>query len=373
MKIQWWYILIIWILFLPACKNELPEEENSIAVFYLRGEVDGEPIAYNAGDDGYYMRADYNEDTLGIRSFTGRIGLLECGNDAFCPNSVEICIREKEKVGGTHLGINDNIFLGTFNLRGPESYLFQSYKAAFTSKSHPYGVNHTWYFGDGSSSNDINPVHYFFNAGDSVVTPTLLVYNSTNGCTSQIAYDVDFTRTCSTDIVVTKIGVQHFFTATPGGRTDMWDFGNGFLPLGTGNPIPSDSIFKVCLSSTDLGTNCTAIKCENVILDSAVVGCSANYDVDWETVTLKDVRDYSEVTLKWQNDNGNVYSSDLFNQPTSSYFEVISIEDYNETLDGFPTKKITVRIKSRLFGSSESDFVDFVSEKSVIAIAYPGI
>jgi hypothetical protein len=106
------------------------------------------------------------------------------------------------------------------------------------------------------------------------------------------------------------------------------------------------------------------------VLDTSVVGCVANFDVIKETVMVPDLLDYSEVTLSWIDGTGKSYSSDRFNQPNTKRFEIINATDYIDDVDGNPTKKITLKFSVRLFGGSESDFKDFDSEESVIAISY---
>ena len=154
------------------------------------------------------------------------------------------------------------------------------------------------------------------------------------------------------------------------GRNELWDLTNGYMPLGSGNLPPLDSIFTACIKSTDTLSGCISYKCKNIVLDTSVVGCVANFDVIKETVMVPDLLDYSEVTLSWIDGTGKSYSSDRFNQPNTKRFEIINATDYIDDVDGNPTKKITLKFSVRLFGDSESDFKDFDSEESVIAISY---
>ena len=85
---------------------------------------------------------------------------------------------------------------------------------------------------------------------------------------------------------------------------------------------------------------------------------------------LKHVRDYFEVTVKWQNEDGKSYGSHKFEQPTDSQFEITEVEDFINDSNGNPTKKVTIAFTVRLYGDNESDYVNFQSSKSVIAISY---
>lgn len=362
-------------VFFAACKKELITPNNDTVVFYVDAIIDGNTLNYNAGDDGYYMFPSFVDDTLGIRSFVGRVGKFDCYENPDCPNSLEVVFREGELDQGNHTGIENSIVLGEYAARGPASFLFESYKAIFNSRSIPNNLNHEWFFGDGSNSYELNPVHYYLDPIDTLVHPLLQVSSDLGNCNSSISYDVNLIAQCQTDILVTKTGVLYWFSAVPSGNVDLWDFGSGYLPLGTLNPLPTGSVYKVCLQSTNISTGCIATKCENVVIDTSGTNCVANFDVEVEKVLLKDVRDFSEVTLSWHNENGKKYQSDLFKQPETSTFTVLNIEDYKDAeLDsGIATKKVTFSFTMRLFGDNEMDFVDMQSDTSIIAVGYPKI
>ncbi len=374
MKRSTLYLLGV-LLFFSACKKPGPVEESSVPLFYIDATIGGEKIELKAGDDGYYMRPTYFDDTIGIRSFVGKLGKFSCINTQVCPESFEILIREKDAgSSGGHPNINENIKIESYGFRGPATHLFKSYKATFFSKATPVGISHHWDFGDGNFSTDINPVHYYLNESDSLVEPILTV-QSGSGCSNSISYPVHFKKGCLVDFFPSKIGVTLNWNAAPKqNRTELWDLGNGYLPLGSGNPIPGDSIFKACVQSTDVITGCVTYKCKNIVIDTHLVGCVANYDMIKETVTMEDVRDYLEVTVRWRNASGKLYSSDRYNQPNESIFNIVGVEDYSlNDLDGNPTKRVTVTFKVRLYGDDENDYLDFDTEKSIVAISYPKI
>lgn len=359
------------LLFFSACKKPVPKEEGGDPVFYIDAVIDGAKLELKAGDDGYYMRPSYFDDTIGIRSFVGKLGKVNCVNQQVCPESFEITFREKD--GGTnggHPNIDENITMSTYSFRGPASHLFQSYKATFYSKATPIGAVHQWDFDDGSSINSqVNPVHYYLNEADSLVEPKLTIQSS--GCSNTISYPVNFNKECLVDFFPSKVGVNLNWNAAPKqNRNELWDLGNGYLVLGAGNPIPPDSIFKACVQSTDVITGCVTYKCKNIVIDTLLVGCVANFDMVKEKVMIKDVRDYSEVTVKWRDSQGKLYQSDLYTQPSNSLFNVIAVEDYKEDLDGNPTKKVTVTMRVRLFGDDEDDYLEFETEKSILAVSY---
>ena len=366
--------LIIYVIsfaaLLGSCKKEMEIDDNSSAVFFVKGVLDGESIEVKAGDDLYYMSPSVNEDFLGIRSFVGTLGSIGCIDEPVCPNSIQISIRELEVKSQGRLDINENISPENYDFRGPADYLFVSYKASFESKSMPSNLKHNWFFGDGIESNDVNPVHFYLNEEDSIVQPMLVVSNE-NGCQNSIRYETKFTSPCDVDFTPKLINGHLSWSPHPTkNRTELWDLTNGYLPFGVNNLPPNDSVFTACVQSSDDLTGCISYKCKNIILDSNKVKCVANFDVIKETVISEDIRDYSQVTISYTDELGKKYSSDRYLQPTESNFEITKVEDYLNDKNGNPTKKITLKFIVRLFGDSESDYKKFVTEKSVFAISY---
>lgn len=355
---------------LTMCRNELPTPSSDNPDFFVDALVNGNKRDIQAGNDAVLMRPFYEKDTLNIITYGSFIGNLNCDKGEACANSFELHIRQKESQSSGQGDITKDITAGELGVRGPATKVFNTYKATFTSKALPLGVNHTWYFGDGNQSTDLNPVHYYTNEADSVVEPLLTISNSSNGCSSSIQYEVDFTMDCSTDIVYTNTVPIGSIAAYPLGSSDLWDFGNGLLPISASNPIPSDSLFKACVSSTST-SGCEAYKCENIVRDSTVVPCVANFDVEKQTLTLDDERNFGEITLFHTVESGKRYSSKLFTQPADSYFEIVKVEDYQPDTQGNATKRIEVRFSLTLYGDSETDQIRVQSESSYFCVSYP--
>lgn len=355
---------------LGMCKNELPTPGENDPVFYVNALVNETAIQVQAGNNAVLMRPFYAVDSLNIVTYGGFIGKLNCAAGDACPESFELHIRQLETEMPGNNDVSKDLVVGSYGVRGPATQVFQTYKATFTSQALPLGVQHNWYFGDGSQSTNVNPVHYYTNQKDSLVEPLLVVSNSSNGCTSTIQYPVNFKMPCITDVHYFVNGPLVGIEALPNGNTDLWDFGLGFMPLGAGNPIPMDSLFLVCLEST-ANSGCLAQKCENIVQDSSVVACVANFDVKKETLTIDDERNFGEITLFHTLPNGQRFSSKSATQPGDSYFEILAVSDYQSDAQGNPTKKLTVRFKLRLVGEDPSSTITIQSEESSFCVSYP--
>ena len=335
-------------------------------MFYFKGIVSGQDVDINAGENQYYMFTSHGKDSLNIQSFIGTLGKEGCAELDFCPDRITLSIREQKDNGS----IEESIQVKSYVLRGPPQYFFEKYRMTLTSASSPISFQHVYDFGDGTFSNDINPVKEVSNPADSVLVPSLVISSGT-GCVSQIEFPVNLASNCEVDFFPKFQSGQLTWSPSPKlNRLELWDFGNGYLPLGPGNLPPADSVFTACVQSTDTITGCVSYKCKNVILDTNKVNCVANFDMQKEIVYTEDSYDYSEVTIEYEGTQGERFSSMNFDQPSESYFEITEVEDYKMDNNGNYTKKITVRFQLRVFGEKESEYLDFTTEKSVFAIAY---
>ena len=99
----------------------------------------------------------------------------------------------------------------------------------FINATVPPPANSSWDFGDGSGSNEINPVKKYISTG----TYTIKLVNHFSGCTDSISrivfvrdaptpdFTSDKTRSCKTPFTV------QFTNLTSGNNTYTWDFGDG--------------------------------------------------------------------------------------------------------------------------------------------------
>jgi hypothetical protein len=315
------------------------------------------------------MQPFFERDSLNIATYGGFIGNLNCKPGSSCPESFELHIRQQAAEPDGQANVNNDLQIGKYGVRGPATQVFQMYKASFTSLSLPLGVTHQWYFGDGSTSSAVIPVHYYTNLGDSVVEPMLSIYNSATGCNSQIQYEVNFKMPCESDIFYDNDSTTIALGALPAASTELFDLGLGFLPLDGNNPIPQDSVFRACVIAT-FANGCEARKCENIVTDSTVVSCVANFDVNKEIITSPDARNFGEMTLIHTMSDGKTYRSDSYPQPAGSFFEILKVDEYLQDVNGNPTKRLLVRYALRLYGTSPTDAITVQSDTSSFSVSY---
>ncbi len=147
----------------------------------------------------------------------------------------------------------------------------------FTNTSQPEGgssiILHEWDFGDGSTSNEVNPIHLYTGTGTFPVTLTVTNNDGCRNITSDVITvsprpDVEFTATLGSSPFVMNFQ-EVLNSAQFVGNNLVWDFGDG---SGTTGPAPVHSYpgpgtFLVTLTGTDMMT-----QCPNTVQHSVTLG-----------------------------------------------------------------------------------------------------
>jgi PKD repeat protein len=150
----------------------------------------------------------------------------------------------------------------------------------FTNTSSATGnTTYIWYFGDGTSSTQINPLHVYTLAGSYNVC--LVMYNITTNCVDSTCTTINVTipQTCNANYTFVSNGTSVAFTNTStavGTFSSAWYFGNGITSTQT-NPsytYPVAGTYTVCL--VIINNNCIDSVCQviNVVTSSS---CNANF------------------------------------------------------------------------------------------------
>ncbi|HWY33916.1 MAG TPA: hypothetical protein VNX68_04675, partial [Nitrosopumilaceae archaeon] len=76
----------------------------------------------------------------------------------------------------------------------------------------------------------------------------------------------------------------------------------------------------------------------------------------------------SNVIVTWKDAGGLAYSSNNTLQPSDSYFQILSEENFQENENHQPTKKLHVKFRCRVYNGTNSVLID--NADAVIAVAY---
>lgn len=369
------FILLIGFLFLfsAGCKKETQEPDEEIPVFYFNGNVNAAPVNLQAGVNNYYMYSYYKQDSSnGLYAFYGNIRQVNCTN---CINHVAFKIYDSQlsPLGG-------NTTFDTALSVGPYSYSWDTVLAykrfvSFTGYSSPGDTvqSYFWDFGDGTTSTMQNPVHAYIMGN---FTACLRV-TYTSGCQgyscNTVIPGISNTDDCAVTIIDSALSGNivklKAVTLTANPNTYNWNFNdtasgnNNFSTLQNVNhDFSSPGIYRVNVQISNIG--CTALVYKNIATPNFTAGCYSNY----KFTVLANQFPFSKIVISWIDATGTVYSSEHVSQPTDSYFEVLSVDEYMLNENKERTKKIHARFKCML--SNGKSTIPVTDADAIFAVSF---
>lgn len=144
-----------------------------------------------------------------------------------------------------------------FSFQGQGGALCAPSTVSFTHTSSPVPSGFVWDFGDGSRSNEANPVHVYAAAGTYQVTLTTIFSQSTATATQSVTIHEpgDITLSASRNFICTSGSITFTAGGSPQASYD-WDFGNGGLQSTDNNsvshPYNSEGRYDVTVTGTDV-------------------------------------------------------------------------------------------------------------------------
>jgi PKD repeat protein len=366
-------ILIILISIHFSCQKEnLPESaiENA-PIFSFIGNVNNNPIAIKAGIDDYYMFSSYIQDTNNVYNFIGNIKQSNCVG---CPNSISIQVNDfaVSAFEGSSF-IDSALFIGFYDyVSGVTDSI--SYEVNFQSEFNLTASYYLWDFGDGTTSNLPNPSHVYETKGEYNVCLTI-GSNDIIPCTSSICNIQKIGlpgNACRTNISYTSysLGSFNFFQSTTGiGPFNYtWNFGDG-----TGSDLENPSHvyfgqnnYMVSLFAVDANSD-TAFANSNIIVSQDSTICATNYSIGSIT-PIDNLLSLSNIIITWTGEDGIVYTSNNFQQPEESNFQILSIDDYQNNENNQKTKKIHIAFNCTVYSGSNA--IEIENGEAIIAVAY---
>jgi PKD repeat protein len=165
--------------------------------------------------------------------------------------------------------------------------------AQFNPTAQPEGTTYEWDFGDGTTSDQINPIHTFGSPNQTY--QVCLTITQPNGCTNTQCHNINFEGNpnggeCNANFNHTPVAMQplarQFNNLSVGAAVVswLWTFGDG----GTANEpnpqhtFPANGMYQVCLTITNADASCTDTRCKEVYLGDMpppppTDGCHAFY------------------------------------------------------------------------------------------------
>ena len=360
--------------FISSCKKDYPVASNGTPVFYFNGTVGGSPVNLQAGINSYYMYSSYIQDSSNIYHFLGDLKQTNCTN---CTNRIQFQINDyKISALSSSAVIDSSLMIGYYPIQVLSGTSTQ-YSVNFTAlpyDSSATASSYSWNFGDGATSISANPTHIYSHPGNYNVCLTI---SYTNSCTSNICNQVRVgvpNSTFSVRINSSSAGNTVTLSSVVIGGTPPFSYS---WNLGDGNTSTLQNVvhtystansYQACLQVTDANGN-IANSC-NDIATQGFQGCTTNFNFLPDTVGIPNPQALSNVTITWTDNSGVIYTSNSNNvpQPSDSYFQIISEENYLKNLSNQSTKKLHVKFKCLVFNGSNSRQIS--NGDAVIAVAY---
>ena len=374
-KIKALFILIVYSCLLTCCKKkELPENVDlNSPQFGFTGTVNGTMINLKAGIDDYYMYSNYTQDNNGVYHFLGDLKKADCAN---CPNSISIEINNHKVSGLNGISGADSAFSFKYYPIMSGNPIPILFKASFYSNFNRFSRNYVWDFGDGKISKLQNPSHVFKGANKYNVCLTAI---DTLGCGNSICNTQvigNIGPVCTASITFSQVAgnptntINVAFLSSIFGLPPyqfQWDFGDGnksTLPKPS-HVYAQHGLYPVSLQVID-GKGDTANTNYNYVTQFDGP-CAVNYFMT-SLNAIANPFALSNITIKWTDADGKVFTSNDFLQPTSSYFKLLKSEDYQNNVNGQKTKKLTIQFSCNVFNGNSSLLIE--NAQAIIAVGY---
>ncbi|MCC6371799.1 MAG: PKD domain-containing protein [Bacteroidia bacterium] len=364
--------LLLLVLGFSCTKKKYPEEAVLLnePVFYFKADVDNVPYSLKAGVDNYRM---YSSHTLGadcVCVFNADLKLNGCLS--VCPNTLKIQINNTKKTNpGKPVDVNAALTSRNYEFKMPPQ------EVEFFCTFNKGAKSYEWNFGDGTTSTIAHPKHVYTKSGIYNVCLTISDYY---GCKSTICNRVRVgypDKPAFSNIVfksTTGSSVKLYRNVVNGTApyNYLWSFGDG-TSINTNQDTVNhqykyNGAYPVSLRVIDAKKD-TSYAEYNVVTQLDNSSCAANYSV----VAVKTLTDnlssvLSQILVTWTDASGMVYTSDISSQPFGSYFQIVSVEDYEPNENNAPTKKIKLKFNCTVYNGTKS--VRISNAEAVLCVSY---
>ncbi|WP_317896876.1 PKD domain-containing protein [Aurantibacillus circumpalustris] len=362
---NFWYILILaTVLFFSCRKKDFVENITAKeSDFYFSGTIDGKSVSLRAGINNYYMYSSYSQTPSGLYYFTANLKPIECAD---CKTSLQITINDfKYSSPNEETKIDSSILPKSYPILGTPYYSVK-YKSLFNQIADSY----LWNFGDNKTSNEANPIHVYESAGNYSVS---LKINSTNNCQQyisnieKISYPMNSTYISSVNNGANDFS---FSSSLTGSSTNnyLWTFGDGDNST---DPNPSHN-YKISgtypvLLRTISTQHDTIYAKYNIATQTNPMPCLTNYKI--ESITqITNPHPFSNVTINWMDENGDVFTSNNMLQSSTSNFKIISVENYDTNEKGEKTKKIKANFTCEVYNGTRVKMIN--NAEAILCVSY---
>ncbi len=366
------YLLLILLFAVTACEKKKypPSIEENEPQFFVNAIIDGQEVDLSAGKNNYQVYSSYEQDSNNLYCFVSTLQQYDCNSNQ-CAKSLKVKIYDYKSVASNAaVKIDSSLRLGRYGFLDNSKYA--NYSVNFVGSSNKAAKSYYWNFGDGTSSTLAEPTHVYKKEGKYTVCYQVL---SNNGCLATACNQIIIGKNNPLNVAVTHSNTDsltsNFSALLSGGKSPYryyWSFGDGGLS-GLKNPshqFKFPGSYAVQLKAID-ANNDTIVCYYNYHTKNDVSSCTANYKA---TITkiMPEAFALSKTVVEWVDENGVKYTSQQFFQPSTSYFNISSVENYELNEKNQSTKKLKINFKCNL--SDGSKVIPIVCENANVIVAY---
>ena len=381
--------LFFTLLFWQCDPIDVPKPDSSSPIFQLKATIDGDSLNWSA-DNGFFMETRFEIDSVDVHNFIGVFQEENCLNTCF--PSFQLSMRDFQIVPSNQVNINQAVTQGDYSFFSNQvDTLGVVPKWTLTPIWEGDSIQipdlYTWVLEDGSTfvtsateslqfvAQDLNPILL-----DAIVDNQI--------CNTSITKTISANSTDDMQVLITPsiiqggsiLQIQASVSGINQPASYIWDSGettSGIIKT-LNDTIPISEFHDVCLTVITSSGN-TIQKCVRVTIESAPVGgadiigfCQMDFQESFEleVQTGFDSLQFSTIVLEYLDENGNSYNSANIKQPINSFFEITSIEAFDNNANNLPTQKIDFRCRV-LLADNNGQEQWFETAASTMAIAHP--
>lgn len=367
-------------LLLVTCKKpkDLPEPEVNEPHFYINCNVDGKPLNIQAGNDNYYMNASwYYNDSDSLYVYKANLA-----KQTGAGYQITILLNNYKKTDPTVSMLPDSALWKGQHLYDDKNTSGQTQIIRFTpvKSNSSSSATFSWVVTDGTNTMQYpggsNGANYYIESICDVGKTYTVDLNYSDGfgtCSAdhwnvfKAGSNLQTTITAKRDTSYAELAYKFSYTNYYPGLTCRWDFPTqtSFSPSPTIIFIPG-STNNIKLTLTDGTSGETCVSYYQLNATSSPPSCDANFTAAFSKI--RNLRDFSSVTILLTDPNGVVYSSGELVQPSSSIFQIDDLADYNANEKNQATKQLNVKFDCIV--KSGNNEIHLTNGEAKIAVAY---
>lgn len=361
------------LLIVSSCSKDEKSPASSFTEeyrFFVKGQINGLPFEYNAGEDDYFLATDYFiEDSVVIME-----GRLYRESD---PGRNAITIRLRGKKGAAYANtfvVEDNIAASPYPFRDVTGYRTQTgkYLISFYGEVTTGSMSYYWSFPDNTSSTDPS-IEKTIEVDENDPYPVTLYTSKASGCNSEVTHYVNLEGDCDATFemelpvvgsvikteVISRIGtiaeVDWLLDGTP--VTPLL----GEIDLAT---VPGAEVLSCIVKFED---GCTKRIDRNLAV-TVQNACVTDFWYTKEKPTMYDPHQYSTVEIEYLDENGKKFTSHY--SRVEGDFKITSASEFRENEEGQKTVRFFMETDV-ILKNTDGSTIELKNGFGSFAVAHP--